>query len=158
MNKIPMKRREQLDTLQTHWLVPVSLNGQGPFLFALDTSRSRTLVSARTLEAVGFTVDWRDESDSSVSISDKLLYPTLRLQSIAIGDAVVSNFDVVAWGSPVIPKKILEEMREDAMYPLGELPITAIESVLECRGVIGIDYLSRFRVSLDFAAETVSFE
>jgi hypothetical protein len=69
-----------------HLLVPVSINGHSPFPFAVEPSRSRTLVSARTIETLGLTVD---DSSPTLAISGKLAYPLLHLDSVAAGTAVL---------------------------------------------------------------------
>ena len=113
-HRIHFTRREQQNTLQSHLLVPVSINGRSSFPFCVEPSRSRTLVSARTIEAMGLAVD---DSSSTLTISERLAYPLLRLESIAVGSAVLSNFEVVVWGSPAIPPDILANLGEDKLYP-----------------------------------------
>jgi len=103
-HRIHFTRREQQNTLQSHLLVPVSINGRSPFPFCVEPSRSRTLVSARTIEAIGISVD---DSSSVLTISERLAYPLLRLDSVAVGGAILNNFEVVVWGSPAIPPEIL---------------------------------------------------
>ena len=99
-----------------------------------------------------------DDSSSTLTISERLAYPLLRLESIAVGSAVLSNFEVVVWGSPAIPPDILANLGEDKLYPLGNHPASAIEAIIECRGVLGADFLRNFTVSLDFVAETLVLE
>lgn len=154
-HRIQFTRRDQQNTLQSHLLVPVSINGHSPFPFAVEPSRSRTLVSARTIETLGLSVD---DSSPTVAISEKLAYPVLRVDSIAAGSAVLNNFEVVVWGSPVIPFEILANLDEDKLYHLGNQPASAIEAIIECRGVLGADFLRNFTVSLDFVGETLVLE
>jgi len=154
-HRIQFTRRDQQNTLQSHLLVPVSINGHSPFPFAVEPSRSRTLVSARTIETLGFTVD---DSSPTLSISEKLAFPLLRVDSIAAGNAVLNHFEVVVWGSPVIPQEIMANMKDDTLYPLGDLPRSAIEAVVECRGILGADFLHNFVVSLDFGTESLILE
>jgi len=92
-----------------------------------------------------------------VTISEKLVYPIVPLESIAIAAAVLRNFEVVVWGSPVIPPEILAS-HEDRMFHLGYNPPTAIDSVIECRGVLGADFLGKFRISFDFHADVLVLE
>ena len=153
--RIHLTRREQRDTLQAHWLAPVSINGRSPFPFSVEPSRARTLVSARTIEGLGVVVD---DLPSSLAISEKLSYPLLRLDSIAVGSAVVNDFEVVVWGASVIPPEIMASLDENTIYPLGNHPSSAIEAIMECRGVLGADFLHNFKVSFEFAAETLVLE
>src|SRR5262249_35032438 len=104
------------NTLQTHLLVPVSINGHSSFPFAIEASRSRTLVSARPIETLGLTVD---DSSPTLAISGELAYPLLRVGSVATGSAVLTNFEVVVWGSPTISPEILANSKEGMLYPLG---------------------------------------
>jgi hypothetical protein len=158
-HRIRFTQREQQNTLQSHLLVPVSINGRSPFPFCVEPSRSRTLVSARTIETMGISVD---DSSSTLTISERLAYPLLRLDSLAVGSAILNNFEVVVWGSAVIPPEILAEilanLDQDRLYPLGNHPPSAIEGIIECRGVLGADFLRNFTIALDFVAETLVLE
>jgi len=153
-HRIHFTRREQHETLQSHLLVPVSMNCRSGFLFSVEPTRSKTLVSARTIETLGINID---DSPSRVRISEKLVYPIVRLESIGVATAAVSAFDVVVWGRPVIPPEILAN-DEDRLYHLGYNPPSAITSVIECRGVLGADFLRKFKVSLDFRTDTMVLE
>ena len=130
------------------------MSGRSGFLFSVEPTRSKTLVSARTIETLGINVD---DSSSRVRISEKLVYPIVRLDSIGVATATVNAFDVVVWGRPVIPEEILAN-DEDRLYHLGYNPPSAITSVVECRGVLGADFLRKFEVSLDFRTDTMVFE
>jgi hypothetical protein len=96
VHRVHLTRREQQNTLQAHWLVPVSISGRSPFPFSVEPSRARTLVSARTIEGLGITVDDRSPT---LTISKKLAYPLLRLDSMAVGSAVMNGFEVVVWAN-----------------------------------------------------------
>jgi hypothetical protein len=154
-HRIHFKQRKQQNTLQSHLLVEVSINGRSPFLFCVEPSRSRTLVSARTIETMGLSVD---DSSSRLTVSERLAYPLLRLDSLALGSAILNNFEVVVWGRPVIPPEVLANLDEDIIYPLGNHPPSAIDGIIECRGVLGADFLRNFTVSLDFVAEILVLE
>jgi hypothetical protein len=154
-HRIHFTWRDQQNTLQSHLLVPVSINGHSPFPFAVEPSRSRTLVSARTIETLGLSVD---DSSPTVAISEKLAYPVLRVVSIAAGSAVLNHFEVVVWGSPAVPQEMLANLKDDTLYPLGNHPMSAIEAVIECRGILGADFLRNFAVSVDFNAENLVLE
>ncbi len=150
-HRIHFTRREERNTLQSHSLLTVSMNGRSGFLFSVDPTRSKTLVSARAIETLGINVD---DSSPTVALSEKLVYPIVRLESLGVATATVADFDVVVWGRPVIPAEILAS-HEERLYHLGYNPPTAITSVLECRGVLGADFLGKFKVSLDFLTDTM---
>ena len=85
-----------------------------------------------------------DDSSSTLTISERLAYPLLRLDSLAVGSAILNNFEVVVWGSPSIPPEILANLDEDKLYPLGNHPPSAIDGLIECRGVLGADFFAEF--------------
>lgn len=151
-HRIPLRRKDHQDTLQSHWLVPVTLNGRGSFAFAVEPSRSRTLVSANTIENLGVA---SEALQSALHISEKLAYRLLRLHSIAVGDAMLNDLEIVVWGKPVIPAELLADSEEGVLYHLGTNPFTPISSVLECRGVLGFDFLRHFTVTFDFSDESL---
>jgi hypothetical protein len=93
-----------------------------------------------------------------LAISEKLAYPLLRVDSIAAGSAVLNHFEVVGWGSLAIPHEILANLKEGTLYPLGNHPTSAIDAVVECRGILGADFLRNFNVSLDFKAQHLVLE
>ena len=120
---------------------------------------SQTLVSARTIEALGINVD---DSSSRVTISEKLVCPVVRLESIGIATATVNALDVVVWGRPLIQAEIRAN-EKDRLYQLGngmpgDSPPSAITSVIECHGVLGVDFLRNFKLSLDFRTDTMVLE
>jgi hypothetical protein len=80
------------------------------------------------------------------------------VDSVAVGNAALTHFEVVVWGSPAIPPEILANSEEGRLYRLGTHPASAIDAVLECRGILGADFLRNFRVSLDFNAENLVLE
>ena len=78
----------------------------------------------------------------------------MRLESIRLATATIKDFEVVVWGRPVIPAEIRTN-HEDRLYHLGHDLPTAITSVIECRGVLGADFLGKFNVSVDFHTDTI---
>src|SRR5262249_49653726 len=73
--RVSLRRNEHQETLQSHRLLPVTLNGRGPFAFAVEPSRSRTLVTANTIENLGVRFD---PLADTVHVHGKLAYPLLR--------------------------------------------------------------------------------
>jgi hypothetical protein len=69
-----------------------------------------------------------DELSSALTISGKLAYPLLRLDSIIVGSAVMNDFEVVVWGRPIIPPEILAILDGDTLHPSGNSPIIANRS------------------------------
>lgn len=153
-HRIRLARRQHPESLQSHWLAPVTLNNRGPFAFAVEPSRDRTLVTARTLDAIGV----RPSDDApTIATSGKLAYPLVTLQSIAVGGAAVNDVQVVVWGTPVIPPELLTNAVDKLVW-LGTEQSSAINSIVECRGILGLDFLGNFKVSFDFGAEILVLE
>ena len=46
-----------------HMLLPVTINGDGPYDFILDTGASRSAVASAVAEQYGFQSDWTDFDD-----------------------------------------------------------------------------------------------
>jgi hypothetical protein len=105
-----------------------------------ETDRAKQTASPKTIETLGSL--WMT-LPSTVTISEKLAYPLLRLGSVAVGTAVLKDFEVVVWGTPVIPPEILASLDGDKLYPLGSYPSSAIDGIIECRGVLGADFRGR---------------
>lgn len=157
---VVLRRREQPETLESHWLAPVKLNNRGPFLFAVELSRARTLVTARTIESLG--ADFNGLAETIV-ISEKLEYPLLRLETIALGSLELSNFEVIVWGKPKLSREVEAELeagmhQEGVIYHLGTHPKSAVDSILECRGILGADFLGNFKLTFDLAAAQLVVE
>ena len=149
--KIQLSRKDQEESLQSHWLAPVSLNGERPLPFAVELSRSRTLVSARTVESLGVSIE--AISTGSICISEDLVYPLIRLVSLGVGDAVLKDFEVVVWGRPVLSPKVVAGMGENTFRDLGNRPQNPIDAIIDCRGVLGLDFLDNFLTTFDLHHE-----
>jgi hypothetical protein len=96
-----------------------------------------------------------DELPNALAISGKLAYPLLRLQSVAVDGAVLNDFEIVVWGWPAIPLETRAKMESNTIYPLGNHPSSAIDSIMECRGVLGSDFLRHFKACFDFSTDTL---
>jgi predicted aspartyl protease len=71
-------------------VVPVMVNGQGPFLFALDTGANRTVVTPQLLTALGL-VSTSDDSVTMEGATGSAVVPTAIIARIAAGDVVLEN-------------------------------------------------------------------
>jgi predicted aspartyl protease len=111
-------------------LVPVLVNGMGPYSFALDTGASMTLVAPDLAQSLGIhgqpapAITTGGGHTTPVSIG--------RAGSIAIGTAVRHDLPILIAGF---------------LGPLGE----AVGEHLD--GVIGYNFLNGFEVTLDYPAE-----
>ena len=154
-HRIRFKRRDQQNTLQSHLLVPVSINGRSPFPSLWSRRAPEHLSRPEQLKTLGLSLD---DSSPTLAISEKLAFSILRVDSIAVGGAVLNNFEVVVWGSAVVPQEIMANLKHNVLYPLGNLPASAIEAVIECRGILGADFLRNFALSFDFNTEDLILE
>jgi hypothetical protein len=113
-------------------LVPVHVNGAGPFIFVLDTGSSRSIVSAalaRELEAPAVartTLVGSAGSETGVVV---------RLAAVAVGSARVAN--VLA---PVVDESRLSELGRGI------------------RGVLGQDFLAAFNYTLDYRRARLTWD
>jgi predicted aspartyl protease len=123
--------RVNFTTLQDFMvIVPVSINGAGPFHFLLDTGTTRTMVDRK--------------------IADQLSLPRVA-QSMAVGiqgDASVSHVhaDSVSMGGSTVPGLSLTVLPKNAGLP---------EKV---RGILGEDFLERFDLLLDYRHHVIELQ
>ena len=113
-------------------LVPVHVNGAGPFIFVLDTGSSRSIVSsalARELEAPAVA---RSQVIGSAGSEVAIV---VRLASVAVGSARMA--DVLA---PVVDESRLSELGRGI------------------RGVLGQDFLAGFNYTLDYRRARLTWD
>jgi predicted aspartyl protease len=109
-------------------LVPVFVDGQGPFTFAVDTGASMTTLSP---ELAG-RLDLAAEGASSMTGAGGVIEATFaRVRSLAIGGASLENLGV---------------MVSDFLGPLGNVLGTTLD------GIVGYNFLRRHRVTFDYPA------
>ena len=107
-------------------MVPVFVNGGGPWAFAVDTGASATVVSLALADAL------RLERAGSAAMTGAggMLRTTLgRVSALAVGAAAVRDLPVVV---------------SDFLKQLGD----AVETQVD--GVLGYNFLRRFRVTIDY--------
>jgi predicted aspartyl protease len=111
-------------------VVPVFLNGQGPFRFLLDTGATNSILST--------------------AIADQLKIPTGSSGAlITAGGSVpvtVRVVEVVQIGPVRIGKTTIAVSDAEILR------------TLHVDGIIGADYLKQFRVSIDYAHHVLSFQ
>ena len=82
-------------------LVPVMLNGRGPFRFVVDTGASHSTISPRTAAALGLT----PASDALVAVNgitgaDEL--PAVSIERLQAGDLVLQNTNLPIVSTPML--------------------------------------------------------
>lgn len=116
-----------------HVLVPVSIDGGESLFFVLDTAAGRTLVTPSLVERLGLE-EVPGESVTTLGVHGKSENPIVKIQSVAVGDAHVGNVTAIVLDLQHITR--------------GDWHVD---------GVLGMDFLTRFDVRLDFRASLVSF-
>lgn len=112
-------------------LVPVTIGGQGPFTFALDTGSSRTVLDCDLVEELALDVTSEDQSVTGVT-----------------GASVAREIQVESWSVGHIELPAMRVIEIDLIC--GETGRT------QFRGLLGSDVLSLFgSVTVDFEDETL---
>lgn len=109
-------------------LAPVTVNGQGPFRFILDTGANRSVLSPRLAEALQLT--------PSAATAIKVHGVT---------------------GSAVLPAVEVEELRAGELIIVRNkrMPVLPENVLADADGILGIEGLAGSRIEVDFAAGTV---
>jgi predicted aspartyl protease len=103
-------------------LVPVTINGQGPFRFVLDTGANRTVLTPQLAAHLGLPVSATNHVTLS-GVTGSALVPTVMVDRVKVGDVELRNV---------------------------QLP-TAASLSDDTSGTLGVDALPDSRVLLDFA-------
>lgn len=116
-------------------LVPVRINGQGPYDFVLDTGATLTCVDAELADSLGL-----EEPAGRVGFGAGIegapgSMRLVEIDSLSVGDARAEGLTGCALD--------LEQIRT-----MG----------IEARGLLGLNFLTSFRVTLDFAADRLTLE
>jgi hypothetical protein len=122
-----------LTTLKTrHIVVPVRINGQGPFRLALDTGSPITFVSNRVARKLKLL-----EAETAASPLLMGIRGQTPVKSFAVGGARTADFEVLILDHPVI------ELLSQVDGPVD--------------GIVGYSFFGRFRTTIDYAAGKVTF-
>ena len=111
-------------------VVPVTINGRGPFRFLLDTGASNTFLSSAVADSLGIP-DGRREL--LISAGGDVPVSMRTLKTMSVGAAHLENIEI-AVGDVILIK------------------------TLKVDGILGADYLRRFKVSIDYDNRLVDFE
>ena len=108
-------------------LIPVCVNGQD-FEFLVDTGSAYTALSSAAVAALRLTPQRLPERRIAAAFGGPMRVPTATVDQIAVGSQTARNLVVVVLNLP-------EE--------------------LQLRGLLGMDYLGRFRVTLESDTATL---
>jgi predicted aspartyl protease len=114
-------------------LVPVLVNGQGPYQFALDTGAGQTVVSSELAEEAALD---QGEEKEGLGAGGKVSVSLSSVNSIAVESARLENLPVV-------------------ITDLSTLRL-AIGGKLD--GILGYNFLKSFKVTIDYPKEELSLE
>lgn len=109
-------------------LAPVSVNGQGPFRFILDTGANRSVLSPKLAAQLGLTPA-ADDAISVQGVTGSAVLPAVMIDSLQAGDLLLVRRQRV----PVLAQTVL----------------------IDADGILGIDGLVDARVDIDFGADRV---
>lgn len=116
-----------------HVLVPVSIDGSDPLVFVLDTGAGRTSVTPSLVEKLGLE-EVPGERAATLGVHGKSENPIVKIQSVAVGEVHVDDVNAIVLDLEHITR--------------GDWHVD---------GILGMDFLTRFDVRLDFEAKLVSF-
>lgn len=114
-------------------LIPVNVNGAGPFYFFLDTGAPTTVVSARFAKSHGIEPL---SAASGLGATGAVAAHLTTLQRIDVGGAHRES----------VPSAIIENFEE------------IHRSVPDVVGALGLDFLKNYVVTIDYATKTVTLE
>jgi predicted aspartyl protease len=111
-------------------LVPVTINGKGPFTFALDTGASQSLIDTQVAKKLAVPKTGNHPKIAGVSSVEKMA--TVKVKNWSVGDIALPATTIVA----------------------GNLPFGNAKGGVQ--GLLGSDMLSRFDVvTIDYAHEVL---
>jgi hypothetical protein len=123
-----------LEVLRTrHIVVPVYLNGAGPFRLVLDTGSPITFISGRAARKLGLITP---EAASRPTFMGMRGQTTLK--SIRLGGAETTGLSVLVLDHPIV-----------------EL-LSQIEGPID--GIIGFTYFARYKTTIDYAGRSVTLQ
>ncbi|MGH9767560.1 MAG: retroviral-like aspartic protease family protein [Blastocatellia bacterium] len=113
-------------------VIPVTVNGAGPYEFLLDTGSNTTLIGAEFARALRLRPVDRVEL---VTVAGSRIVPRAQLESLAVGAKVVKNLEA-----------LFSDLRE----------VRAVKP--EIRGVLGMNFLARFNFLINYREQRIEFE
>lgn len=109
-------------------LVPIEINGTGPFRFILDTGANRSAVSARTVALLGLAPD-PARPIGVHGVTGSAVLPAVDVASMSFGEVTLVN---------------------------RRLPVLADDVFADADGILGIDSLQQARVEVNFGRDRVT--
>jgi predicted aspartyl protease len=114
-----------------HWIVvPVTINGSGPFHLVLDTGSALTFIDPSLITRLGGKEARRYQL---LTATGSIAVPCYRIENFKLGSQYVEYLDVLARGGPEIQG-------------------------MQINGILGQDFLTKFNFILDYQSQTITFE
>jgi predicted aspartyl protease len=114
-------------------LLPVKVNGQGPFEFILDTGAGTSLLSPETAQKAGAKIIGAKEGQSA---GGKVSVSLAKVDSLAVGETKLEDVDVGIVDLSQIAKTIGEPIDGD----------------------LGYNFLNRFQITIDYSQCEIRFD
>jgi predicted aspartyl protease len=115
-------------------LVPAVLDGEGPYIFAVDTGASTTVVSSELAQLLGIksaSIPQLTGAGGTADVSAGVV------SQLSVGGVRAENLEVVV---------------VDFLPALSQAVSTKLD------GIVGYNFLKKFRVTIDYPNETLSFD
>ena len=115
----------------------VFVNQQGPFCFAVDTAATVTVLSPELAQRLGYTQEEDKQNEAAgVGAGGQLQGVSLvTLESLRVGDNEVADLQAA-----IVDLKDVQQMID------------------ELEGLLGYNFLSKFRITLDYQEQLILFE
>jgi hypothetical protein len=143
-------------------IVPVLLNGHGPFSFGVEIGRGRTLLSEDVVRAIGVDPVMIPKKITLKGQECSLDFSLLKLRSLAIGAAELREFDAMVWALPKAMREPEQECPQDISAPIVSVRPSHQEETAAVgpvwKGILGFDFLKFFKVTFDFPEKKLRIE
>ncbi len=113
-------------------VVPVLINGKGPFRFVLDTGSSACLIDESLARDLALQSGSRTGMMSAAGITE---VPVYRIDNLKLGDFEALN-----------------------VHAVSVAPNTEVLTSRRARGFLGLSFLTRFNFLLDYKNQSITFE
>jgi hypothetical protein len=110
--------------------LPVMVNGSGPYRFLLDTGATHSILSATTADAMKLKIGRRQ---TLLSAGGNVPVTMRTIDTLQIGEAVLADVEIA-----VANFALLTDLQVD--------------------GILGADYLRRFKIAIDYDKQVVQIE